>query len=61
MQISSRTLSLDLILPTDAIVGASSSPKRYVNKAQNMVVQYSHKVIPVSTKESNILGEISCR
>ncbi len=44
-------------MQTVAIVGASSNAERYANKAQKMLVQYGHKVIPVSMKEREILGE----
>ena len=44
-------------MQTVAIVGASSNPQRYANKAQKMLVQYGHRVVPVSVKENEILGE----
>ena len=42
---------------TVAILGASADPERYAFKAQRLLKQYGHRVIPVSAKESVIDGD----
>jgi hypothetical protein len=39
-----------------AILGASSNPERYSNKAQVQLTKHGHTVFPVSRKEAAILG-----
>lgn len=39
-----------------AILGASSNPDRYSHKAQVQLTQHGHSVLPVSSKETSILG-----
>lgn len=39
-----------------AILGASSNPERYSNKAQVQLTKNGHTVFPVSAKEATILG-----
>lgn len=39
------------------IVGASKKEDRYAYKAQKMLVEYGHSVVPVHPTESSILGE----
>jgi len=41
---------------TVGIAGASSKPDRYSNKAQRMLMDHGHSVIPVSLKDDVILG-----
>jgi len=42
---------------TVAILGASPDPERYAFKAQRLLKQYGHRVIPVSVKCADIDGE----
>ena len=42
------------VAQTVAILGASADPERYAFKAQRLLKQYGHRVIPVSAKESVI-------
>ena len=39
-----------------AILGASSKPERYANKAQVLLSKYGHTVFPVSPTGAEILG-----
>lgn len=40
-----------------AILGASTDAERFANKAQRMLKEYGHAVVPVSPKETLIDGE----
>lgn len=40
-----------------AILGASSDPDRYAFKAQRLLKEYGHRVVPVNPKESLIDGD----
>lgn len=40
-----------------AILGASSDPDRYAFKAQRLLKEYGHRVVPVSPKETAIDGD----
>lgn len=40
-----------------AILGASADTERFANKAQRMLKDYGHAVVPVSPKETLIDGE----
>ncbi len=42
---------------TVAILGASSDPERYAFKAQHLLKEHGHRVIPVSAKEATIDGD----
>jgi uncharacterized protein len=42
---------------TVAILGASSDPERYAFKAQRLLKEQGHRVIPVSAKEATIDGD----
>ena len=42
---------------TVAILGASPDPERYAFKAQRLLKEHGHRVIPVSAKESAIDGD----
>jgi predicted CoA-binding protein len=42
---------------TVAILGASSDPERYAFKAQRLLKEHGHRVIPVSAKEATIDGD----
>lgn len=39
-----------------AVIGASSNETRYSNQAINLLQEYGHQAIPVSPRESEILG-----
>ena len=39
-----------------AIVGASPKPDRYSNKAQRMLVDHGHSVVPVSPSGQDVMG-----
>lgn len=39
-----------------AILGASSKPARYSNMAQRMLVEQGHEVLPVSRRETEVMG-----
>lgn len=41
---------------TVGIIGASSKPERYSNRAQAMLMHYGHSVVPVSYRDEAILG-----
>lgn len=43
---------------TVAILGASADPERYSYKAQRLLKQYGHKVIPISLKEVSLDGDL---
>ena len=40
-----------------AILGASTNPDRYANKAQRLLVEHGHHVIPVTPNYPEVLGE----
>ncbi len=40
-----------------AILGASSDPDRYAFKAQRLLKEYGHRVVPVSPKETAVNGD----
>ena len=42
---------------TVAILGASPDPERYAFKAQRLLKEYGHRVIPVSARADSIDGE----
>ena len=42
---------------TVAILGASSDPERYAFKAQRLLKEHGHRVVPVSTKDATIDGD----
>ena len=42
---------------TVAILGASADPERYAFKAQRLLKEHGHRVIPVSAKEATIDGD----
>ena len=42
---------------TVAILGASPDPERYAFKAQRLLKEHGHRVIPVSAKETAIDGD----
>lgn len=39
-----------------AVLGASSDPERYSNKAIKMLKEYGHRPIPVHPRETEVLG-----
>lgn len=39
------------------LLGASSNPERYANKAQRLLKQHGHTTIPVNPSEKEILGD----
>lgn len=41
---------------TVAILGASSNPERYANRAQHLLLEKGHRVIPVNPGEAGIDG-----
>jgi predicted CoA-binding protein len=41
-----------------AILGASTKPDRYANKAQRMLVQHGHEVFPVSPSGQEVMGVV---
>ncbi|MBN2332751.1 MAG: CoA-binding protein [Deltaproteobacteria bacterium] len=47
-------------METVALLGASDKKERYAYKAQNMLAEYGHKVIPVSHRVETVDG-IPCR
>ena len=42
---------------TVAILGASADPERYAFKAQRLLKEHGHRVIPVSAKDATIDGD----
>src|SRR5262245_11353169 len=40
-----------------AILGASDDPSRYANRAQHMLLQYGHAVVPVNPTVGEVDGE----
>jgi predicted CoA-binding protein len=42
---------------TVAILGASSNPERYALKAQRLLKEKGHRVIPISLRESSVDGD----
>ncbi len=44
---------------TVGIIGASSKPDRYSNRAQRMLMDYGHSVVPVSHRDESIM-EVDC-
>ena len=38
------------------LIGASSKPDRYANKAQLLLTEHGHEVVPVNPSETEILG-----
>ena len=42
---------------TVVVLGASTDPTRYAHRAQRMLVQHGHRVIPVARSPGLVLGE----
>lgn len=40
-----------------AILGASADPRRYANRAQHMLKEYGHTVVPVTPAATEVDGE----
>ena len=38
------------------LIGASNNEERYANKAQRLLTEHGHEVIPVNPKEAEVLG-----
>lgn len=38
------------------IIGASNNEDRYANKAQRMLTEHGHSVVPVNPKDAEVLG-----
>lgn len=38
------------------VIGASNNEERYSNKAQRLLAEHGHEVIPVTPKETEVLG-----
>lgn len=45
------------VAQTVAILGASADPERYAFKAQRLLKEHGHRVIPVSAKDATIDGD----
>ena len=44
------------MLESVLLIGASSNPDRYANKAMALLLEGGHKVIPVNPRERQVLG-----
>lgn len=43
-------------METVAVIGASTNPERYSNKAIKMLIEYGHKPVPVAPALDNVEG-----